>query len=151
MKLKTFAAAAAVIAAPAGPALADPWMALDANPNILVVIDRGSIQRYGAIRTAQNLYVLKGRQPVVFTVRYNCDMRTYEEIDQRLVARTLTLGAPIPGKSGTNSAPPGSLGDSLMVNVCQDKVVNTSAGWTRPDLKGVIDAAIAIGYVPVWP
>jgi hypothetical protein len=38
-----------------------------------------------------------------------------------------------------------------MVNVCQDKVVNTSAGWTRPDLKGVIDAAIAIGHVPVWP
>lgn len=150
MKVKTFAAAAA-LAALATPALAAPWMALDANPNILVVIDRGSIERYGAIRTAQNLYVIKGRQPVVFTVRYNCDMRTYEEIDQRLVARTLALGAPIPGKPGTRSAPPGSLGDSLLVNVCQDKVVNTSAGWTRPDLKGAIDAAIALGYGPVWP
>jgi hypothetical protein len=150
MKLKTFAAAAMLVAI-ATPALAAPWMALDANPNILVVIDRGSIERYGAIRTAQNLYVIKGRQPVVFTVRYNCDMRTYEEVDQRLVSKALVLGAPIPGKPGTHSAPPGSLGDALLANVCQDKVVNASAGWTRPDLKGAIDAAIAIGYAPTWP
>ena len=144
-------AATAILALSATPTLADPWMALDANANILAVIDRGSIERYGAIRTARNLYVIKGRQPVVFTVRYNCDMRTYEEVDQRLVGKTLILGAPIPGKSGTNTAPPGSIGDSLMVNVCQDRVVNASGGWTRPDLKGVIDAAIALGYTPVWP
>lgn len=149
MRLRTLAAA--ILAVSATPAMADPWMALDANPNIIAVVDRGSIERYGAIRTARNLYVIKGRQAVVFSVRYNCDMRTYEEVDQRLVAKTLVLGAPIPGKPGTNTAPPGSLGDSLMVNVCQDKVVNTSAGWTRADLKGAIDAAIALGYAPVWP
>lgn len=150
MKLSTLAAAG-ILAASAGPTLAAPWMALDASPQILVMIDRGSIERYGAIRTARTLYVLKGRQPAVFNIRYNCDMLTFEEIDQRIVTRDFTLGPPLPGTPGTRTAPPGSLGAAAMTNVCQDKLVNTSAGWTRPDLKGAIDAAAAAGYAPVWP
>ena len=150
MRLRTLAIAG-ILAAAAPPALAAPWMALDANPSILVLVDRGSIERYGAIRTAHTLYVLKGRQPVVFSIRYNCDMRTYEEIDQRLVTKALTLGPPIAGSPGSKSAPPGSLGDAALTNVCQDKLVNASGGWTRPDLKGAIEAAASSGYAPAWP
>lgn len=150
MKLRTVVAAS-ILVATASPALAAPWMALDGSPQILVLIDRGSIERYGAIRIAQTLYVIKGNQPVVINIRYNCDMLTFEEIDQRLVSRSMTLGGPVVSSKGTKSAPPGSLGAAVMANVCQDKIVNTSGGWTRPDLKGAIDAATAAGYTPVWP
>lgn len=150
MTLKTLAAGL-ILAAVAAPALAAPWMALDASPRIFVMIDRGSIERYGANRVATTLYVVKGNQPALFRARYNCDMLTFEEIDQRIVSRTMTPGAPIPGAAGTKTAPTGSLGAAIMANVCQDKVVNASGGWTRPDLKTAIDATIALGYTPVWP
>ena len=150
MKLRTVVVAS-VLAASSAPAMAAPWMALDGSPQILLMIDRGSIARYGAIRVAQTLYVIKEHQPVVFSIRYNCDLQTFGELDQRLVSRSMTLGSPVAGSQGMKSAPPGSLGAAAMANVCQDKVVNTSAGWTRPDLKSAVDAAIAAGYAPVWP
>lgn len=150
MKLPTLAAGL-VLAAMATPALAGPYQALDASPSILVMIDRGSIERSGAHRIASTLYVIKGNQPVVFTTRFHCATQTFEEIHQRTVARTLTLGAPIVGSSGTVTAAAGSLGAAVLANVCQDKVLNASGGWTRPDLKRAIDAAIGLGYVPVWP
>jgi hypothetical protein len=150
MKLKALAAGL-VLAAAATPALAASWMAIDANTAILVMIDRASIERYGGVRVAKNLYVIKGMQPVVFTIRYNCDMQTLEEIDQRVVRKDMSLAPPVVGSAGTKPITPGSLGAAQLANVCQDKVVNASGGWTRPDLKSAIDAATSAGYAPAWP
>jgi len=150
MKLRTLAAVG-VLAASATPALADPWMALDASPDMMVMVDRGSIERYGAIRIARSLYVIKDGPPALFTVTYNCDMLTFEEKQQQFVTKALTPGPPVTGKPGTITAAPGSLGAALMANVCQDKLVNASGGWTRPDLKGAIEAATSAGYVHAWP
>ena len=53
MKLKLVLAA--MMTACATPALAAPWMAIDANPNVMVMVDRGSITIQGGVRTAQTL------------------------------------------------------------------------------------------------
>jgi hypothetical protein len=145
------ALAAAFLAASATPALAAPWMAIDASPNIMVMVDRGSIERYGAVRTARTLWIVKGRPPSVATLRLYCDMNKFEDAGQQPVNSDMSLAPMVPGSSRTNDAPAGSIGAAILANVCQDRLVNTSAGWTRPDLKSAIEAARASGYTPAWP
>ncbi len=149
MKLKL--AFAAAITACATPALAAPWMAIDANPNVMVMVDRGSITIQGAVRTAQTLWIVKGRQPVVTTLRLNCNQWKFQDAGQQPVNRDLSLAPMIPGSSVQNEAPEGSIGSAILANVCVNMVTNSSAGWTRPDLKSAIDAAMASGYTPAWP
>lgn len=150
MKFK-IALAAAGLATFATPALAAPWMAVDASPNIMVMVDRGSIERYGAVRIARTLWIVKGRPPSIATLRLYCDMAKFEDAGQQPVNADLSLAPMIPGSSRTNDAPAGSIGAAILANVCQDRLVNASAGWTRPDLKSAIDAAKASGYTPAWP
>lgn len=153
MKPKHLLAGLLLATVAATPALAGPYMALDASDTILMMIDRGSIERYGAVRTAKTLYIIKGRPPVIISIRYNCDMGTIEELDQRVVGKDLVLGAPIPAASPpvTKTPPAGSLGHSALINVCQDRVANASGGWTRGDLKAALEAGQQSGYAPTWP
>lgn len=149
--MKLNLALAAFMAAFATPALAAPWMAIDANPNVMVMVDRGSITVQSGMRTAQTLWIVKGRQPVVTTLRLNCNQWKFQDAGQQPVNRDFSLAPMIPGSSVQNDAPEGSLGAAILANVCVNMVTNSSAGWTRPDLKSAIDAAKASGYTPVWP
>lgn len=149
MKLKL--AFAAVMTACATPALAAPWMAIDANPNVMVMVDRGSITIQGGVRTAQTLWIVKGRQPVVSTLRLHCSKWKFEDTGQQPLNRDLSLAPMIPGSSVQNDAPEGSIGSAVLASVCMNMVTNRTAGWTRPDLKSALDAAKAAGYTPVWP
>lgn len=145
------ALAAACLAASAAPALAAPWMAVDATPNVIVMVDRGSITSSGQMRTVDTLWILKGQAPVVTKLHLFCDLWKFKDGGQSRVNADLSLTFIKPYSVQAYEAPAGSIGAAVLANVCQDRLVNTSAGWTRPDLKSALDAAKASGYTPAWP
>lgn len=132
-----------------GPALADPWTAVDATDTFMVFVDRDI--KGVRIREARTLYVVKGRSPVIVRLEAYCDNGAMLTLEQSSVGRDLTLGPPRPEMGGGLVYPTReSVGGSVVANICTGAVKNSTAGWTRTTIREAIDAAAQLGYTPVW-
>lgn len=122
----------------AGTASAAPFVAVDASPNFVTMMDQASVVRTGTTVDADFLVVPATGAAQIGGMRFNCTARTWQQRSQRGVAPDLTLSPIKPISSAPAGVSPGSLGASMVERACFNRQVNTTGGWTAPNLGDAI-------------
>lgn len=122
----------------AGAASAAPFVAVDASPNFVTMMDQASVVRSGAMVDAEFLIVPASGAAQLGGMRFNCNARTWQQMSQRGVAADLTLSPIKPIAGVPAGVSPGSLGASMVERACFNRQVNTTGGWTAQSLGDAI-------------
>ena len=122
----------------AGAASAAPFVAVDATPNVMAMIDEGSLVRGGGTVDVDVLVVPGAGSAQLNRMRFTCTARTWQQVSQRVVAADLSLSSPKLVSAPAAGVSPGSIGAALLERACFNRQVNTTGGWTAPTLGDAI-------------
>jgi hypothetical protein len=126
------------------PAQAAPFVAVDASPSFVAMLDRGSVKPVSDKLEAEALVVAAKGQVMIAQVRFDCGRRAWQTLSERMVKPDLTATPPRLLSGPPQTVSPGSIGESLLEMACFNRLKNQTGGWSRPTLKEAIDAGRAI-------
>jgi len=126
------------------PAQAAPFVAVDASPDFVAMLDRGSVKPVGDQLEAEALVIASSGQVMIAQVSFSCGRRAWQTRSERMVKSDLTTTSPRLLSGPAQTVSPGSIGESLLEMACFNRLKNQTGGWSRPSLKEAIDAGRAI-------
>jgi hypothetical protein len=131
----------------ATPALAAPFIAVDASTETIVFLDKGSVTQDGTVAEGDVLYALQpppNDKPVIFLskTRADCNANTLGEFDQRILGDDGKVATTLPQDGKMAAIVPGSIGDAVLQTMCTGISPNPStAGVTHDTLDSALNHA----------
>jgi len=125
-------------------ASAAPYVAVDAGAGRYVgFLDQGTLNRSGNVVHVEMLAVIKDRQPILSSLRFDCAARTWQQLSNREVAANYSIGPAVPEPPAVLPVREGTIAYNMLERACFGRQVNTSGGWTRSTLREAVEAGRA--------